>query len=323
MRRRMIGGLVILLSLVLLSGCGPKPVAVVNGEKISQERFDRYFAQLKAYAEQMGTSFEGDEGKKQLASLKQEALDGIIDETLVFQAAKKEGIKVTPEEIDQYLNERVKSSFESDQKFQDWLKSLNMTEQEFKQKIEYQQTGQKLFDKVTAKISVSDEAAREYYEKDKASWEKIKVSHILISAERDKVSKEDLEKAKKKAQSVITELDQGGDFAELAKKYSEDPGSASQGGLLDMEFTKNEQGLVPEFVEGSFKLTKVGEYSKEPVLSEFGYHIIKLDEKKGSFEDVKADVKNQLVQTDKNQAFTKYMDDLKKEAKITKNLPQE
>ncbi len=76
-----------------------------------------------------------------------------------------------------------------------------------------------------------------------------------------------------------------------------------------MEFSRNDQGLVPEFIEGAFKLKKVGEYSKEPVLSEFGYHIIKLDDKKGSFEEVKNDVQNQLLQTKKNQAFTTYMND--------------
>jgi len=312
--------LIVLLSVLSVVGCGAKPAAVINGEEISQERFDRYFAQLKAYAEQMGTSFEGDDGKQQLNDLKQNAMDGLIYETLIIQSGKKEGIEVTDKEVNDFLDQQVKGSFETEEKYQEWLDSMKMTEKEFKQKIEYQFTGQKLFDKVTEKINISDDEARKFYESDKTLWEKIKVSHILISVERDTASENDLEKAKEKALSVIRELDQGANFSDLAKEYSGDPGSASQGGELTMEFARNEQGLVREFVEGSFLLDEVGEYSKEPVLSQFGYHIIKLDAKIGSFEEVKADVKNQLMQTEKNKTFDEYMDNLNKEAKITKNI---
>ncbi len=77
--------------------------AVVNGEKISQERFDRYFAQLKMQAEQTGASFEGEEGKKNLDSLKQNAMDGLIYETLIFQAAEQKGTEATDKEIDEYI----------------------------------------------------------------------------------------------------------------------------------------------------------------------------------------------------------------------------
>ncbi|MEL7568111.1 MAG: SurA N-terminal domain-containing protein [Dehalobacterium sp.] len=322
MRHRFLLLVIILLGLLAV-GCGAKPAAVINGEEISEERFDRYFTQLKSYAEQMGTSFEGDDGKQKLNDLKQSAMDGLIYETLILQSGKKEGIEVTDKEVNGFLDQQVKGSFETEEKYQEWLDSMKMTEKEFRQKIEYQLTGQKLFDKVTERINITDEEARKFYESDKTLWEKIKVSHILISVERDTASKTDLAEAKEKALSVIRELDQGANFADLAKEYSGDPGSASLGGVLDMEFARNDQGLVHEFVEGSFLLDKVGDYSKEPVLSQFGYHIIKLDAKKGSFEDVKADVKNQLVQTEKNKTFDKYMENLNKEAKITKNIPLE
>jgi foldase protein PrsA len=315
--------LMLFLSLLLIAGCGAKPVAVVNGEEVSNERFDRHFQQLKAYALQMGMSFEGEDGEEQLADLKQDALDSLIDEILVMQAGKKEEVKVTEQEINDFLEQRVKGSFENEDKYQEWLDSFQMTEQEFKDKIEYQLTGQKLFDKVTNKVTVTDEEARKTYEADKTPWEKIKVSHILIEVKRDTATQSELDQAKNKALSIIKELDQGADFADLAKKYSTDPGTASQGGVLDMEFARNDRGLVAEFVEGSFELEKVGDYSKEPVLSQFGYHIIKLDAKKGTFSDVKDDVKNQLLQTEKNKVFSEYMDKQMEEAKITKNLPKE
>jgi CheY-like chemotaxis protein len=103
----------LLMSLLLTVSCGTKPVAVVNGEKVSQERFERYFTQVKTYAEQMGMSFEGEEGEKQLANLKQDALDNLIDEILIMQTGGKEGIKVSENEINDFLEQRVKNAFEN------------------------------------------------------------------------------------------------------------------------------------------------------------------------------------------------------------------
>lgn len=317
--------MVLIMAALLLAGCGggEKLPAVVNGEEITQEQFDRYVSQLKVYGEQMGTSFEGAEGEKNLAALKEDAIKGLIYEKLVLQSAKKEKIEVSDQEINDYLEKDVKGSFENDEKYQEWLKSMEITEDEFKNRIAYQFTGQKLFEKITEKITVTDQAVKEFYEKDKAAWDKIKVSHILISAEKDKATAEEIAAAKEKALSVIKELDQGANFADLAKKYSGDPGSAAQGGVLDMEFSKNEQGLVPEFVAGSFQLANVGDYSKEPVLSQFGYHIIKLDEKKGSLEEVKEDIRAQLLSTEKNTAFKTYMDQAEQEADIKNNISKE
>ncbi|WP_089609378.1 peptidylprolyl isomerase [Dehalobacterium formicoaceticum] len=317
--------MVLIMAALLLAGCGggEKLPAVVNGEEITQEQFDRYVSQLKVYGEQMGTSFEGAEGEKNLAALKEDAIKGLIYEKLVLQSAKKEKIEVSDQEINDYLEKDVKSSFENDEKYQEWLKSMEITEDEFKNRIAYQFTGQKLFEKITGKITVTDQAVKEFYEKDPAVWDKIKVSHILINAEKDKATTEEIAAAKEKALSVIKELDQGANFADLAKKYSGDPGSAAQGGVLDMEFSKNEQGLVPEFVAGSFQLAKVGDYSKEPVLSQFGYHIIKLDEKKGSLEEVKEDIRAQLLSTEKNTAFKTYMDQAEQEADIKNNISKE
>lgn len=320
MRQRIIVLLIGVVFLCLLFGCGEKPVAEVNGEKISQERYNRYLDQMKAYAEKSGDSFEGESGQALLAELEQNVLEQLIDETLIFQAAKKENIRVTEKEVSDFLDQRVKKSFQSEEEYNEWLKSSKLTEKELKENIKYQMTGQKLFEKISGNAEVTDEKAREFFEKDKSRWEKIQVSHILVVADRNNVSSEELEKARSKAMDIIAKLDGGADFAELAKTSSDDPGSASQGGVLDMEFTRGETGLVPEFVEGSFHLTRVGEYSRQPVQSDFGFHIIKLDAKTGAFQDVQQDVKNELLQEEKNQVFNQYMEKFKKDSVIKKNL---
>ena len=84
-------GLLIALVLIL-PGCGAKPIAEVNGEKLTTEDFNRYLEQTKAYAVQQGASFEGEAGKTLLAQAKQDTVDRWTEETVIFQTGKKENI---------------------------------------------------------------------------------------------------------------------------------------------------------------------------------------------------------------------------------------
>ena len=130
-----------------------------------------------------------------------------------------------------------------------------------------------------AKSLISDEDIEKYYN-EKAIGD-IKASHILIKPETtddmntDEI-KEAEEKALEKAKELIERLDDGAKFEDLAKEYSQDEGNKELGGDLGY-FNRNQ--MVDEFEEAAIKL-KVGEYSKEPVKTTFGYHIIlKVDEK--------------------------------------------
>lgn len=323
MRRKIwLVGLLVVLALIL-PGCGAKPIAEVNGEKLSAEEFNRYLEQTKAYAEQQGASFEGEAGKSLLAQAKQDTVERWTEETVIFQIGKKENIVVTEDEINSYLTDKIKTSFETEAKYQEWLTTQKMTEQDLLRLIRYQLTGQQLYEKITGKIQVTDAQAEASYQKNKSPWEKVKVSHILINAVAGTATEAELASAKAKAVELIKQLDQGANFADLAKKNSGDPGSAANGGVLDMEFTRQDTSLVAEFVAGAFQLKKVGDYSKEPVLSQFGYHILKLDSLKGSFAEVKEDVKNQLLSEEKNTTFQKYIDAFKAESKIVTNLPED
>lgn len=139
-------------------------------------------------------------------------------------------------------------------------------------------------------VKVTDEDLRKYYENTKASYatqEERRVAHILIET-NDKVS--DAE-AKAKAEDIYKKIEDGADFAEMAKKYSQDPGSASKGGDLGY----NPKGsFVKPFEEAEFSL-KPNQISP-PVKTEFGYHIIKLlGVKPGSVPDF-ADVRDKVEQ---------------------------
>ncbi len=104
--------------------------------------------------------------------------------------------------------------------------------------------------------------------------QEINASHILVATEED-------------AKKIIEELGKGEDFAKLAAKYSADPGNKDKGGELGW-FAK--QDMVPEFSDAAFKIAK-GEVSKTPVKTQFGYHVVKVNDKrerpKPSFEELK------------------------------------
>jgi len=320
MRRWVLTFLGVLVFALIVTGCGEKPIAEVNGDTLTRKEFDIRVDQACIYSEQMGVSFEGEQGQELLNQLKQNVVNQWIDEKLVMQAGEKEGVTAGVDEIEAFLEERIKKGFQKDEEYQDWLKKQQMTEDDLKRMIKYQLTGQGLFEKVTSRVTIDDETAQKQFEQDKENWEKVKVSHILVEARKGQASEEELTNAKEKAKTIVGELDEGADFAKLAQKYSDDPGTKDLGGILDMEFNRSTLALVPEFVSGAFQLNKVGEYTREPILTDYGYHIIKLDVKKSSFEEVKEDVKNYLAQGEKNIAFQEFIEGFRDDSEITNNL---
>ena len=124
-------------------------------------------------------------------------------------------------------------------------------------------------------VQVSEAELKEFYEQGRERYikepEKARFRHILVKLDA-KAGEADSEKARQKAQNIYQELKSGSDFAELAKKFSDDPGSAAEGGDLG----EHPRGsFIPEFEEAGYAL-KVGEIS-QPVRSQFGFHIIKLE----------------------------------------------
>ncbi len=146
--------------------------------------------------------------------------------------------------------------------------------------------------------SITDDEIEKYYNDEVIG--DIKVRHILISPEvNDDMSTEEKQeaedKAKKEAEDLIKQLDDGADFEELAKKYSDDTGSAKNGGLID--YFNKDDNMDEAFLNASIDLKK-GEYTEEPVKSSYGYHIIlKVDQKdKPKLKKVKDDIIKTLAE---------------------------
>nr|WP_276575921.1 peptidylprolyl isomerase [Oceanirhabdus seepicola] len=159
------------------------------------------------------------------------------------------------------------------------------TEEEYLKIVSLSLQRQKYIEKYVGDNILTEEEIKAYYDNFEP---KVKASHILIGAEEE--SEEALAKAKKTAEELIAKIESGEDFAALAKEFSIDKGSAVNGGDLGF-FGKGQ--MVPEFEEATYAL-KVNEYTKTPVKSQFGYHIIlKTDEEK---KDTLEEMKNKIIE---------------------------
>ncbi|MHB8110104.1 MAG: foldase protein PrsA [Syntrophorhabdaceae bacterium] len=195
------------------------------------------------------------------------------------------------------LKEAEKENIEQDKEFQNKLS-------EIKEQLIIESLLKK---KLTAGTDMSDENLQKYYEANKEKFKKereINTRHILLKSEEE-------------AKQVKDKLQAGEDFADLAKKYSIDPNAKVTGGEVGFH---PKGTLLPEYEAAAFKLTKVGQ-TTGIVKTQFGFHIIRLEGTKPPayvpFAEVKDFIKQQLVQERQKEVLDKYIEDLKKNSKIT------
>ena len=241
----------------------------------------------------------------------------MIDVEAVCEEAKKDGLTPSEEEIDKAFDELNKNLY-ANENYKKILEDLKISDTCIKSQVEKTLTIQKYTENFDKNLKISDEEMKKYYEEHKADYYKdeVKASHILISTVDDngkELSEAKKKEAKKKAEEVLKKAKSGEEFSELAKEYSDDPGSAAKGGDLGY-FTKGQ--MVQPFEEAAFSL-KSGEISGL-VESEYGYHIIKVYDKidkQLTFDEVKDEIKKTLTED-------KYMESIEaitKKAKVEKN----
>ncbi|MNK90908.1 Foldase protein PrsA 1 precursor [compost metagenome] len=294
-------------------------VATVNDQKVSAKEYNKAFeAAKKQYQARFGIDFNSPQGKPMLAELKAGVVDQLVEQTFLLAEAKRQGIKPTSEEIDAKIAE-IKKQFPDDAAFKKALGEFGTTETELREQVVVGLTIETLMKDVTKDLSVSEDRLKAFYSENQAQFkhdEEVSAAHILIKTDATaKDPKEDEAKALAKIQDLLKQIRGGADFAELAKKNSEDPGSGAQGGDLGF-FGKGR--MVPEFEKTAFGM-KDGEVS-EPFKTQFGYHIIKRNEyrpaRTETYDQVKEQIRENLLSQERNQAFQKWVDAQKKDAKI-------
>lgn len=292
------------------------PVATVDGDKISKAQLDEAFDK----AVQMTGVKASDLTPEQKLEGYRQILDELITEKLVNKAAV--GITVPQADVDAQIA-KIKAQFPSDEDFSKQLAQVGQTPEQLGDTIKKMLQQQRwLESQLTGKTEVSDDEAKKFYEENKTEFEQpetVKASHILFRVNKDD-SEEVVNQKLKAAQGAEARAKKGEDFTALAKELSEEPGAKESGGDLGF-FSKDR--MVPEFAEVAFA-EKVGDVS-DPVRTQFGWHVIKVTEKKPAgtlpYDEVKAQLITYLKAKKQEEAAQGVLKSLRDSAKIENTLP--
>lgn len=293
------------------------PVAVVNGEKISKADLEKSFNEALASQGVNAASLTADQKLQGYSQI----LEGMIIEKLVDKQAAD--VKVDQAEVDAQLA-KIKAQFPSEDVFQSEMKKSGVTMDQFLGNLKKSIRQSKwMQSQVQGKDTVTEADAKAFYDanlKEFANPDLVKASHILFRVPPD-ATPEQLKAAEKKAKDAIVRANKGEDFSKLASELSEEPGAAQRGGDLGY-FPKDK--MVPEFADAAFA-QKVGTVSATPVKTKFGYHVIKVTDKKpagtASFDEAKAQIMQFLQNQKRREIFRSVVQELKQSAKIENSLP--
>jgi len=293
-------------------------VATVNGVEITRQDYDREMQAAQQYFASMGHQAVSGE---RLKEVEKAVLKKLINGMLLFQASQKSGIKVDPAKIEAEFK-GFRDRFPTEKEYQTALVELHLTEAGVKEKIGEGLAIQEFIQRdFTDKATVSDKEIQDYYDHNSAAFhkaEQVKASHILITVKPD-ADEATKKAARQKLERIRKQIVAGGDFAAFAKKNSDCP-SKTQGGDLGY-FSRGQ--MVKPFEQAVFSMMP-GDVS-DIVETQFGYHIIKLIDKKPattvSFADAHDQIEDHLKQAQAQAAIGGYLDKVRKEAKITSALP--
>jgi len=294
---------------VLAAGCGSSKksvpadaIAVVGSDTITKAQFNALIAGAERNYKVNKKTFPKP-GTAQYKSIQDQAVQYLVQEDELGQRAKALSIAITPKEVQARLVQIKAQYFGGSEKtYKTQLKAQGLTQAQVEQDLYAQILSEKIYNKITASVKISDANVKSYYLSHKSTYftaASRDVRHILVNN-------------KTLADQIETQLKSGGDFAKLAKKYSKDPGSASKGGKLTI--TKGQ--TVAPFDKEAFAL-KTGDTSA-PVHTQYGWHIIQAlsairPAKQTPLASVKDSIRQQLLQSKKTTVMTNWVNQLKKD----------
>ena len=302
-------------------GLAAEIAATVNGEPITNAEVEQAFARAAGSRGMPVDSVPADQKSGVLKMI----LDDMINERLVTKASSS--IKVEPAAVDaefEKIREARKATIEDVKKE---LATMGMTIESLKADIaKRMQQRQWVDDQIKGKAAdATDPEAKEFYEKNPQHFdqpETVRASHILFRLTQD-ATPEKVTETMKKAEAATVRAKKE-DFAKLVGELSEEPGAKERGG--DLSYFPRKGAMVEPFAEAAFKLQK-DEVSPEPVRSEFGYHVIKVTDRKVAakqpFEEAKPQILAHLSREKKKTAIDGMIAEMRQKAEVKLNLPAE
>lgn len=291
-------GLVMVLCFSMI-GCSNSNAFKVGETEFSNEEVDKVKSILTATQSYTDANYlaQFKESKDNDDKIKQEVISYMIDNEVVYQQAQKEKIKVTDDEVNQKYSQ-IEKMLDTNQEYKKLLDDAGVDEDYLKETIKKDLAVQKYRENYEQDLKVTDKEVEKYYKehKDEFKEESVEAYHILVSTLDDNnkpVDDSKKEELKSKAESLLKEIKNGGDFEKIAKENSDDKSSGKKGGYLGY-FTKDSKNA--QFTKEAFKLEKgqVSNVFETP----FGYEIVKVTNKKTeqkSLEDSREEIVNRIL----------------------------
>jgi len=305
-----------------LAGQKPPPggkMAVVNGSVITRADFDREMSRVQQRLLSMGRPLSD----SQLSAIKKRVLESLIDRELLYQESQKQRVTVEDAAINEQLS-KLKERFPSEAEFKRALSEANLSEDAIKSQFKREMVIQRFIAKqFIQKITVSEKESKAYYDSHPDLFKQpgqVRARHILIKLNPGADESQKVE-AREKLKKVQEKLEKGEDFEDLAEEFSEGPSSAKGG---DLGYFGRGQ-MVKPFEEAAFALGP-GEVS-DIVETGFGYHLIKVIDKKPettiAYEDIKERLEHHLKQDKVHKEVSLYVEKLKEEAQVERFLAED
>ncbi len=278
-------------------------LAVVNGEQIRRSQFETFIEPTYRRLDEMGMLSLGN-----VEPWRYSLLGELIQQRLLIAAAKQQGIAISRRDVNAAIAREVEQRAGSGGGNREYRRRVEDDLNRRRDEIRDALLVQRLQQAVLSEVKASDRDVRD-------SYRQLRARHILIRvAATGKNGLPDAQ-AKQKAEKVLAELKAGGDFAALARRYSQDQATAARGG--DLGFFGRGQ-MVPEFEQAAFAL-KPGQ-SSEVVKTPLGYHIIKVEQERvnlpSDFVKNKARYREQYLQEQQGRVWQTFGEGLRTQAKV-------
>jgi foldase protein PrsA len=282
-------------------------IARVGDQTVTKAEFDRLLSQARVSYKDSNRKFPRS-GTEEYAQLRDQIVKYLVLRAQYADEAEERGIEISDEQVDKRLNQLVQQYFDGNKKrYEQQLKSNGVTNDQVREDIKAQLVQEELFKDVTKDVKVSEAELQKYYRENKQQYSQPAqrdIRHILVKKNQRAL-----------AQSLAEQIRAGANFERLARRYSQDPGSKKVGGRL--EISKGQ--TVPPFDKVAFSIP-IKQVS-DPVRTQFGWHVIEaLTPVKAAsttpFKQVKQAIRQQLLQSKKSEASSKYVEKLEKSGDV-------